>query len=276
MKKIILSISLVFAFGNNAFSQCEDPVTLPYMEDAESAALPQLPDCMYSSYLTFASSEIFQTTAGPVEGFSGNVFMYDTSINDMMPEGIGVASTLASGPITLNEGSSYRVSYKYGMSNPEGVIGIIRVMMTRSLNDYIYLPEQENVPAGTSSTFTSEPFTVEETDIYYLTIEVHLLGNQGFLYFDDIILEETPTASVQENALKNLMVYPNPVKNEINLANFTGADNAMIYTITGQLVLSQQVTENTSHINTESLSAGIYLLKVNSGTAEKTIKIIKE
>lgn len=276
MKKIILSFSLVFTFGNIAFSQCEDPVTLPYMEGAESATLPELPNCMYSSYLTFASPEIFQTTAGPVEGFSGNVFRYNTILDEQMPEGIGVAATLASRPITLNAGSSYRVSYKYGMSNLEGVIGIIRVMMTRSLNDYIYLPEQENVPAGTPATFTSEPFTVEETDIYYLTIEVHLLGNQGFLYFDDITLEEVPTASVQENAFENFVVYPNPVKNEINLANVSGADNIMIHTITGQLVLSQQVIENTSRINTEALSAGIYLLKVNSGTAEKTVKIIKK
>ncbi|NDI99605.1 T9SS type A sorting domain-containing protein [Flavobacterium sp. LaA7.5] len=274
MKKFTLPLMLLFALSYNALSQCTEPFSLPYLEDAESAAIPELPNCVYSGYLTFASSEIFQTTAD-IEGFSDNVFVYNTAVNAMMPEGIGTAVTLGTPVMELNEGTSYTVSYKYGMSDPEGVIGLIRVMLIRE-GEYIYLPEQENVTAGIPSTFTSEPFTLEEGDAYSLTIEVHLLSNQGFLYFDDITLEEAPAASVQQNTFNNLTVYPNPVKNEINLTNANAVDNIVLYSLTGQKVLSQQVTNKDVTINTEGLSKGVYFLKAASGTTQKTIKIIKE
>ena len=276
MKKITLSFILLFVLGYSAFSQCDEPLSLPYLADAESASVPELPDCMFTGYLTFASHEEFKTTTTAIEGFSGNVFIYNTALGEQMPDGAGTGVALGSGTVELQAGTSYTVSYKYGMSDPESVIGVIRVMMTRSFNDYIYLPEQENVTAGISSSFTSEPFTVEDTDTYYLTIEVYLSGNQGYLYFDDITLEETPAASITENTVKNLTVYPNPVKDEINLANADDVDTVTLYNITGQKVLSQEVNGSNAKINTEALSKGIYFLKATSGTAQKTIKIVKD
>ncbi|KAF2508963.1 T9SS type A sorting domain-containing protein [Flavobacterium arcticum] len=275
MKNLTLLFSAFLAFSYSAFSQCEG-VALPYFENAESATAPQLPDCMVSGYFTFASTEIFETTATPIEGFSGNALLYNTEIvAEGIPEDAGTGVTLGIPSIAFSAGTSYTVSYKYGMSNPDGVMGLVRIMLVRG-GEYTYLPEQNNVAAGNPSTFISAPFTVAESDSYYFAIEIHLAGGQGYLYLDDITIEETATAAVKENTFSRLTVYPNPVKNEINLANANDVDNLELYTVTGQKVLSQQVTSSDVKINTEAFSAGIYFLKVTAGAAQKTIKIIKE
>ncbi|MEM6719924.1 MAG: T9SS type A sorting domain-containing protein [Bacteroidota bacterium] len=84
------------------------------------------------------------------------------------------------------------------------------------------------------------------------------------------------TLSVEEpNELAELSIYPNPVKDIIHINNTsTEIIKAEILNVNGQLVLSQE--NNLTTINVNSLPSGMYMLKVYSEKAKKTIKIIKE
>jgi hypothetical protein len=274
MKKIILLFILLSAFGHSSFSQCAEPITLPYLTDAESANVPELPDCVYSGYMAFSSSKIFETTGTPVAGFTGNVFVYDTTVSEGITENAWVAVTLGAAEIAFEEDTSYQVSFRYGMENPEGTIGMLRIMLARE-GEYIYLHEEENIAAGTVSYFVSAPFMVAEADSYYFIIEIQTEGGQGNLYLDDITIQEAPTASMGKNLLADLGVYPNPVKDFVTITGKSEISRAEVYTIHGQKVF-ERAENNIQQVNTAGMAKGVYILKLHSANASKSIKLIKE
>lgn len=83
---------------------------------------------------------------------------------------------------------------------------------------------------------------------------------------------------VEENILEsNLVVYPNPIKNQLNLN--TGSvtlDKVTLFDLSGKIVaeLEQSVTGD-AVIETAHLAPGVYLLEARSGKARLTKKILK-
>ena len=92
----------------------------------------------------------------------------------------------------------------------------------------------------------------------------------------------TATVAVEENqAVEALTVFPNPVSSELNLSFFTRNNdniNIEIYNITGQNLFHERLPDFVGGyhqtINTESLSKGIYFLKVTSSNGISVKKII--
>jgi hypothetical protein len=83
------------------------------------------------------------------------------------------------------------------------------------------------------------------------------------------------TLSVEKNDFTALSIYPNPVKDIIYISsNQTKLIKAELHNLNGQLVLSQE--NNLTTINVNRLPSGIYMLKLYSDEAQKTIKILKE
>ncbi|GER58703.1 hypothetical protein ULMA_08110 [Patiriisocius marinus] len=83
--------------------------------------------------------------------------------------------------------------------------------------------------------------------------------------------------NTNEQQLENVVLYPNPVKNELYLKTVAVIDQLKIYSITGQLVKQQTSFTDKVSINTEDLIAGVYFVKIttNEGLVS-THKIIKE
>ena len=75
----------------------------------------------------------------------------------------------------------------------------------------------------------------------------------------------------------DLNIYPNPVLNEISLSIPEGdIVSIRIFDILGKLVKQSSLTNENPSTNVSSLSKGIYIAKLQSGTISKTIKLIKE
>jgi photosystem II stability/assembly factor-like uncharacterized protein len=96
-------------------------------------------------------------------------------------------------------------------------------------------------------------------------------GSGGILKFNSLL-------EVEENLnLKtDIKIYPNPVKTVLNLTipDNKQIDKIIITDLIGNVVLEQ--TQNTSHVNIESLSNGIYIIQVFSGQEKFTNKFIKQ
>jgi len=76
------------------------------------------------------------------------------------------------------------------------------------------------------------------------------------------------------NELAELSIYPNPVNDIINITNANiDVIKAEIHNLNGQLVLAKE--NNLTAINISSLPSGMYMLKLYTETAQKTIKILK-
>lgn len=93
---------------------------------------------------------------------------------------------------------------------------------------------------------------------------------------------DSSTLGMDENslALKNMVLSPNPTNNMIHLKIGGASEETTLslYNLIGQQVLSNKLVTGNNKMVSISLSdfkAGIYLLKIEKGLANRTIKIIK-
>ncbi len=86
----------------------------------------------------------------------------------------------------------------------------------------------------------------------------------------------TATLGSDTFTLAGLTYYPNPVNDVLTISYSNTIDVVEVYNLVGQCVLRQYPALNEVSINAVGLSAGTYLVKVQSGTQAGVIKVVKE
>jgi hypothetical protein len=82
------------------------------------------------------------------------------------------------------------------------------------------------------------------------------------------------TLSVEDKQLENLTVYPNPVNDILHIRSGEATiEKVEIYNLNGQLVKAKSNQIET--INMSNLQSGMYLLKLYSNDASKTVKLLR-
>ena len=77
----------------------------------------------------------------------------------------------------------------------------------------------------------------------------------------------------------DLVVYPNPVSDNLNVTLRTDAfqvTNLAVYDLNGKLVMSQPVSDNRISVSANGLAAGSYFLRLSDGTSSVTTKFVKK
>lgn len=85
--------------------------------------------------------------------------------------------------------------------------------------------------------------------------------------------------SIKDNEDIKVTMYPNPVSDKLTVVTPNAEfDQYTIYTINGQVILSEKIENRTSEIeiNVSKFSKGIYLLKLNGDKFSETHKIVKD
>lgn len=90
------------------------------------------------------------------------------------------------------------------------------------------------------------------------------------------VFYNTSNLSTQDLDKSNSLVYPNPVKDVLNISYDKKINAVGLYNLTGQQVISKVINAKECKIDTSTLVPGTYLLKVDFNDEEKTVKIIKE
>jgi endonuclease I/chitodextrinase len=93
---------------------------------------------------------------------------------------------------------------------------------------------------------------------------------------DDIGSHNGSTASLIDNLLSEIKMYPNPTNGSKLYFNLTKEVTVSIYNVLGKLITTERVNSSENDIDISSLSKGIYLLKINSEFAVITKKLIKK
>lgn len=94
-------------------------------------------------------------------------------------------------------------------------------------------------------------------------------GDKAFYYGETILGIETV-------AKPKLSVFPNPVKNHLNMTSGALLQSMIIYDIQGRQVYTSTFQETDARIDASSLKAGIYFLKAESETGQQlTAKFLK-
>ena len=93
--------------------------------------------------------------------------------------------------------------------------------------------------------------------------------------FRNVVSVQT-TLGTSNFDLKNVVVYPNPVRDILNISFDTTITSVAIYNLLGQQVIVKSLNTNESGIDVSNLTSGTYLVKVYAENAVKTLKVIKE
>ncbi|NVJ89332.1 MAG: family 16 glycosylhydrolase [Flavobacteriaceae bacterium] len=134
---------------------------------------------------------------------------------------------------------------------------------------YTYKPSTKN-----SSTW---PFNLDQ----FLLLNVAIGGYSGTpasnftevnMAVDYVRVYQSATASTDNFFSSNFTVYPNPVSNNIQIKTSEPIHKIEMYSSLGKKVLTQN--NNLKSINVNSLSSGLYLLKITSNNKVATKKVI--
>src|SRR5690606_23822341 len=101
-------------------------------------------------------------------------------------------------------------------------------------------------------------------------------GSIGFPEARIIIDIVESTANTTDFTSSTFSIYPNPVKDVLNISNSNGAEinSLTIVDINGRTV--KQINSNISQINISDLNAGVYFVNINSTEGNLTKKIVKQ
>lgn len=141
---------------------------------------------------------------------------------------------------------------------------------------WILIDENGNV------TYYATNYTYDQTGniVVYLTINCSN-GNKGITTLSEVVKIEYNMIlkSGIINDINKIALYPNPVKNQLNIDFSNNIDdvNYSICNAAGIKVMSGNITGANNGINTNSLPSGLYILIIESEKIKtKTIKFIKE
>lgn len=160
---------------------------------------------------------------------------------------------------------TYPLTYTWAIS-PNGISGFTTVSSNPNGGFYSLNP------TSLSSSYTNAVFI-------RLTV-TDALGASGHVIYEvelvDCLSEEVDnrnSLSIEGNSDK-IIIYPNPVIDRLQIKGIENEDIVFIYDTNGQLVLKQQYVLQQS-INTSTLTAGLYIVKIQSQQQIKTLKFCK-
>ena len=111
-----------------------------------------------------------------------------------------------------------------------------------------------------------------------------VIPNTANIYFDfnpaivtNTFLTEFVSVLKVDSFLNNqTIIYPNPTSNVLNIESKTNISNIEIIDINGRSLLSKPLDSNSTSINVESLSKGVYFVKVSNEKGNFVQKFIKK
>lgn len=89
-------------------------------------------------------------------------------------------------------------------------------------------------------------------------------------------IQISSSLSNEEVNFTNLKVYPNPVKNVLNVSFSQEISTVEIFNLLGQKVSSKLMNANQGEVDMTNLTSGAYTVRVTSNDQVKTLKVIKE
>ena len=95
------------------------------------------------------------------------------------------------------------------------------------------------------------------------------------MFVDDVDYRQGNVLSNDEFSATNFSVYPNPVKDVLNIESATAVDSIEVYDVLGKRVLTASPDRISPSIDMSALTSGAYMVKVTIGNASKTVKVIK-
>lgn len=216
---------------------------------------------------SFVNNVILSAASDFAGAGQGVEFRY-TSFNAEAVETIDLA-TFSSVPAG-NYYITYQVNFRSLGSIPANYLSEISDGSTTALN---YIVEDTGNSFVTHRTQSINTSSTQDINLRFIASPLY---NSTFIstitYIDNVKLILDPTLSTNTFEKLNIVAHPNPATTSITISGLKEKENYTVYNVLGEQVL-KGLTTNNSPINIQSLSNGMYFLKLKN---QKTIKFLKE
>ena len=140
----------------------------------------------------------------------------------------------------------------------------------------VILP-QDYIPSGDFESRSINFFPPENSDVY-----LRIVAGGGinpnisyFAYVDEVsVLQKTITTTSLDNN-NPLQVYPNPVKDYLNLEYLGTINEVVVYNMQGQQVMAENRDGYLSKIDMSGLAMGTYVVKVFADNRVQSMNIVR-
>lgn len=253
--------------GPISFTTKCNATSVPYSQNFENASVPSLPPC--SIVENFSAANAWNTTALNEYGFTSNVLRYAFTC------GAAADTWFYTQGLTLNAGTTYRISYKYG-SNSTGYTEKMKIAYGTSPSVDGMTEILANHPMINFNTAVTNEvtFTPTASDTYYFGFHAYSDSCQFYLYVDDIIIDTN--LSNTNVTLTRATLYPNPVNDVLTISHPENISNVSIYNLLGQKVFDRNYNDTQIKVDVASLASGTYLIKTIINNQPSISKIIKQ
>ncbi len=129
---------------------------------------------------------------------------------------------------------------------------------------------------GSATGISNYPFAFNtQVFIELAGMDFYSASTSNEMYVDDVSLYKGDVLATNDFAENKFSVYPNPVKDILNIKSIASIDNVTVYDILGKVVLQENPGKISPAINMSGLTSGSYLVKVTIGNSSKTVKVLK-
>jgi len=184
--------------------------------------------------------------------------------------------------------TGYRITEVDGwgtITTPFGTENCIRLITTQYAQDSIknnFLP----FPFGVANVQRSYQWMTLNSKIPYFEVSGQMLGNNftpvsaRYRGYKIEKVEDTvnTTGIINHSLLKNLVIYPNPVKDKIKIEGLSENTDVEIYDAAGKILMMKKNDSQGSNfeIDVKQLPQGIYFLRVSEGQEQRHLKFVRE
>lgn len=106
-------------------------------------------------------------------------------------------------------------------------------------------------------------------------VAIQCVSNDAFIFCVDDV-QYTGTVAIEESNIAS-SVYPNPASDFVTFAAQENINKVEVYNVVGQLIYSNNETNNQVMVNVKDFSNGVYIAKLftNGGTSTQKFNVVK-
>ncbi|MEW5675767.1 T9SS type A sorting domain-containing protein [Flavobacterium enshiense] len=224
----------------------------PPANDDCANAVAITPGSVFSDFVangtTVGATTSSETTPVTCAGFSGGDVWYSVVVP-------------ASGSITIETGDS--------TGGATGLDTVITIYSGACGSLTQVDCDDDGAPTGTYSLKSLTGLTPGQT--LYIRVYEYLNDTAGA--FGISAYDASLSTGTFDDA--NFKVYPNPVKDVLNLTHSSEINSVEVFNMLGQKVISKDLNATHAQLDFSALNSGNYIVKVNASGATQSIKVIK-
>lgn len=201
------------------------------------------------------------TTTLVADAYSGS-----QALKFYLPTSATIAVKLRSYATGLTAGDVYTISF-YAKTDAEGAALNGGQLISANNNEY---------PALTTSYAKySFEYTMQGNGRFFIWFkDASVLGSAFNVWIDDLTIEKSTATAIGDEIASEVVFYPNPVQDVINVMTDAKVNKVEVFSLTGQKVLGDYT--GSKQVNVAGLSKGVYIVSVEADGQTLRRKVTKQ